>query len=442
MDRPELHHVALDHELALLKAEERIGIDVGFIRRRPRKIEPLQLLKAFCMLLPGSCPSLRALATVLSVLCSEAVSKQAVAKRIGRPWVEFLKQMLALLLCRRLDLRPVEALFAPFKRVLLHDSSVLPLPSVMAPYYKGSRDRTGRAYAQAKVQAILDIKNRSYLHCAVTDFTCNDQRAAADVLKLVGPGDLVIRDLGYFVLGILARIADAGAFFVSRYRHGCLLFDPNGLPVDLVEILNKEGQLDRRVCIGKAERLPVRIVAVPLPPSLAQKRRRLLRQNRDHRLNPGKRHLRLLGWAIFVTNVTEDIWSACEIREIYRLRWRIEIVFKAWKSHFGINAYSRTASRYQTESLLYTRLIYILLFQRLLYNPLLYEIDRRHERKLSILKCASFFTQYHWLIPLMTQSSNRHLLIDILGRLCTYDKRKRLNYEEMLENYVKQNHED
>jgi hypothetical protein len=26
--------------------------------------------------------------------------------------------------------------------------------------------------------------------------------------------------------------------------------------------------------------------------------------------------------------------------------------------------------------------------------------------------------------------------------LCTYDKRKRLNYEEMLENYAKQNHED
>ena len=46
MDRPELHHEAFDHELALLKAEERIGVDVGFIRRRPRKIEPLQLLKA------------------------------------------------------------------------------------------------------------------------------------------------------------------------------------------------------------------------------------------------------------------------------------------------------------------------------------------------------------------------------------------------------------
>lgn len=442
MDRLELHHGAFDRELALLRAEDRIGIDVGFIRRKPRKIEPLQLLKAFCMLLPGSCPSLRALATVLSVLRSGAVSRQAVAKRLGGSWVEFLKQMLALLVCRRLELKPVEALFAPFKRVLLHDSSVLPLPSVMAPYYKGSRNYTGRTYAQAKVQAILDIKNGSYLQCAVTDFTCNDQRAAADVLKFVGPGDLVIRDLGYFVLGILARIADAGAFFVSRYRHGCSLFDPNGLPVDLLEILNKEGQLDRRVCIGKAERLPVRIVAIPLPSSLAQKRRRLLRHNKDRRLNPGKRHLRLLGWAIFVTNVTEEIWKACEIREIYRLRWRIEIVFKAWKSHFGINAYSRKASRYQIESLLYTRLIYILLFQTVLYNPLLYEIDRRHAGKLSILKFASFFTQYHWLIPLMAQSSNKNLLVDILGRLCTYDKRKRLNYEQMLENYVKRSHED
>lgn len=96
MKRPELHHQAFDHELALLKADERIGRDVGFIRRRPRKIEPLQLLKAFCMLLPGPCPSLRSLAAVLGIVRSQSVSRQAVARRLNGAWVDFLKQMLAL----------------------------------------------------------------------------------------------------------------------------------------------------------------------------------------------------------------------------------------------------------------------------------------------------------------------------------------------------------
>ena len=129
---------AFDHELAPLVREEKVGMEVGLIRRKPRKIHPLQLLKAFCILLPHG-PSLRALAMVLSVLCAEAVSKQAVAKRIGKPWVESLKQILALMLCKRLKTASAESLFVAFNRVLLHDSSTLPLPEALAPYYPGSR---------------------------------------------------------------------------------------------------------------------------------------------------------------------------------------------------------------------------------------------------------------------------------------------------------------
>lgn len=55
-----------DRELAVVR-EDKAGVEAGFIRRKPRKIHPLELLKAFCMLLPQS-PSLRALALVLSAL--------------------------------------------------------------------------------------------------------------------------------------------------------------------------------------------------------------------------------------------------------------------------------------------------------------------------------------------------------------------------------------
>lgn len=56
-----------------------------------------------------------------------------------------------------------DALFSGFGRVLLQDSSVLPLPAFMARYYKGSRNGYDTASSQAKVQAIPDIKNRSYV---------------------------------------------------------------------------------------------------------------------------------------------------------------------------------------------------------------------------------------------------------------------------------------
>lgn len=421
---------AFDHELAPLVRDDRIGMEAGFIRRKPRKIHPIDLLKAFCMLLPQG-PSLRALAIVLCALCGEAVSKQAVAKRIGKPWVEFLKQMLALALCIRLKTVSTEPLFAAFNRVLLHDSSTLPLPDALAPYYPGSRNQNGR-HSQAKVQAVLDIKSRSYVSFSLTPFTRNDQAAAPDVLTLLEPGDLVIRDLGYFVLRTLKDIADGGAFFISRYRYGCSLYDSHG-PLNLPGLLKKEGRLDRRVYIGSSERLPVRLVAVPVPPEIAGRRRQALQQNRDRRLNPSKDHLFALGWEIFITNVTEEVWTADQIGEIYRLRWRIEIVFKTWKSHFGLTSYGHSASRFQVESLIYTRLISILLFNTVVYNPLHTQIDGQYALKLSLLKLSAFFVNYHWLIPTIVRSINKRLLDDILTRFCTYDKRKRPNYENILE---------
>lgn len=141
----------------------------------------------------------------------------------------------------------------------------------------------------------------------------------------------------------------------------------------------------------------------------------------------------MLGWSIFVTNVTEEVWSAGQIAEIYGLRWRIEIVFKAWKSHFGITSYSRYASLHQFESVIYTRLILILLFHATVYNPLRTQIDRDFGRKLSLLKLSAFFVNYRWLIPIIARSAHHRLLDDILTHFCTYDKRKRRNYENLLE---------
>ena len=418
-----------DHELAPL-VSDRLGMEAGFIQRKPRKIHPLNLLKAFCMLLPQG-PSLRALALVLSALSGEAVSKQAVAKRIGTSWVEFLKQLLALLLCRRFETPATESLFSAFTRVLLHDSSALPLPRELASYYPGAGNQCCHN-AQAKIQAILDIKSRSYVYFSLTPFTRNDQAAASDVLGLLQPGDLVIRDLGYFALKVLARISDADAFFISRFRYRCSLYDPDS-PLDLPCLLRKEGRLDRWVRIGCSEKLAVRLVAIPVPLQVAEKRRRALRQSRDRRLNPSKDQLFLLGWSILITNVTEEVWGADQIAEVYGLRWRIEIVFKAWKSHFGITSYSNSASLRQIESLIYTRLILILLFHATVYNPLRTHINRDFARKLSLLKLSAFFVNYRWLISIIARSANRGLLDDILTCFCTYDKRKRPNYENLLE---------
>ena len=154
---------------------------------------------------------------------------------------------------------------------------------------------------------------------------------------MLRPGDLIIRDLGFFVLSAFADIIRRNAFFLSRYCQTPNVFDPRTRrQIPLAKTLRKQGFLDQTVCLGDEARLSVRLVAVPVSDAVANVRRRKLRQNRDRKLNPSPEHLFLLGWNIFITNVGPDLWPARHLQSIYRLRWRIETLFKAWKSHLAL----------------------------------------------------------------------------------------------------------
>jgi IS4 transposase len=48
-------------------------------------------------------------------------------------------------------------------------------------------------------------------------------------------------------------------------------------------------------------------------------------------------YLELLGWSIYITTITKEIADSTKIYKLYRLRWRIEIIFKAWKGNMNFN---------------------------------------------------------------------------------------------------------
>lgn len=115
------------------------------------------------------------------------------------------------------------------------------------------------------------------------------------------------------------------------------MFDPRTRrQIPLAKTLRKQGVLDQTVCLGDEARLSVRLVAVPISDAVANMRRRKLRQNLDRKLPPSPEHLFLLGWNIFITDVGPDLWPARHLQSIYRLHWRIETLFKAWKSHLAL----------------------------------------------------------------------------------------------------------
>ena len=315
---------------------EALACATGFQQRSQRKIKMLDVTMGIMAVVAAGRMSLERVAASIARRAGKPYSKQALHKRLSATVSAFLLAVFGR--CMEPVTREAvsHGLFASFKRVLLHDSTTLSLPTRYANHFPGSANRR-KTYSQLKIQVVCDLLNGSVEHLSLSGFTRNDQRAAPDILALLRPGDLLIRDLGYFVLSVFADIIARKAFFLSRYLYGTVILDPNTqCPIHLIKRLKKYGFFDAQVLLGKNAKVPVRLVAVAVSDAVANQRRRKLRQNRDHSLNPSRDHFFMLGWNIFVTNVDSQVWPANQLPIVYRLRWRIETLFKAWKSYLAL----------------------------------------------------------------------------------------------------------
>jgi hypothetical protein len=308
----------------------------GFLRRCPRKILMTKFLLALLALAVEPFLSLERIASVIGLVSQCSYSKQALHKRLTPAIERFLAQVATALFGQLPEARArLTGLFAPFRRVLLHDSTVQALPDHLAKIFPGSRNQH-KGCAALKIQFVTDLLSSQLIHLSLSGFTRNDQTAARDILEVAQPGDLIIRDLGYFVVRAFQWIAELGAFFVSRCRTDVTLYDARtAAPLNLAAELRRCPYFDRQVLLGP-QKLLVRLVALPVPEEVANRRRHKAKQNRDKRCHPNAQRLFLLGWNLLITNVRKAIWPAKALAVIYRLRWRIEMIFKAWKSHLGL----------------------------------------------------------------------------------------------------------
>jgi hypothetical protein len=319
-----------------------------------------------------------------------------------------------------------------FKRVLIQDSTTIKLTPKLAAVFPGSSNHWGSKNGQLKIQATYELLTQRFVSFSLSGFTRNDQAAARDVLALVRSGDLILRDLGYFVVNSFQCIAEAGAFFLSRIRLDVKIYDPiTHKELNLLGQLRRYGQLDRDVLLA-GQMMPVRLVALKLPEAVAAERRRKAKMNRDKRCKPNSRSLKLLGWAIFITNVQAQLCGAKTVAEVYRLRWHIETLFKVWKSHFRITEVP-DGSESQLLVVIYARLLFLTILAQVASVNLLdpWEVHKPPPR--SILKVAALLGDFFlvlcfqaWNIKL---SEALAVQLDYHGR---YDRRSRQNFVETL----------
>lgn len=381
----------------------------------------------------NSC-SLRQHAILLGITSGITVSKQAVHKRLAAHLPEFLQACLGAAI--RFRLAADRSLGAGgFGRILVQDSTCVSLSPRLAARFPGPANHTGKSQASVRIQCLYDLLSESFAWFSLSAFTRNDQSAATDVLGLLKPNDLLIRDLGYFTLASLKGIAAAKAFFLTRWRYKVALLDcDTGEPLNLRRLLRPGTTLERSVLLGENKKLPVRLVAIALPEPVANERRRKARANRDRRLNHSADYMYLLGWNLFLTNADALRLPIQQVSKLYRLRWRIEIIFKAWKSHLGLTRIDKLGSR-QIEALLYGLLLLVVLTHRqpLAPNhcpPPTGSVSRPQPPALSLLRLSDFIGNYLLVLLLGPLPPDQLLerLLDQINAHARYDRRKRKNY--------------
>lgn len=426
---------------SVLPATFRLGLDPeeigniarrsGFMKRRPRKIEPNTFLQALVAMTVSPGFSMRVLAITVGLLSGNVVSKVAVFLRMKPEVIDFVREALfhSLSTTSRLKEEVGKGVFTFFRRVLLQDSTNLSLPQKLGDSFPGAKNQSGKTSASVRLQTIYNALTETFVSFQLTAWGCNDQCASPSILDVIREGDLVIRDLGYSSLRVFRSIGQNNAFYLSRYSHKIALFHATGKRFDLLGSLKKHGALDELLLAGSEEKLPVRVVATPVPESVAGERRRKLLHNRDRRLNPDPTHLALLAWEIFLTNVPQKIWDAETVCRIYGVRWRIEIIFKSWKSHFNIHAFDHPTPT-EVELLIYARLMYITLFQTCFFTQLAAYVYDTTGQHLSVLKAADFFSQR--VLLALLRGSGYPLILQQILKHCTYEKRnKRANYGQI-----------
>lgn len=428
--------------------------DCFFTKLKESKIKIEPFIYGFILFLLNHGNSLNQWAMQIGDLGGFLLSKQGLSKKLHMGVAYFMEQLLLCVLRKRIqqtaettDCKDLKrGLLSTFGNVYLEDSTCIGLPKNLSEYFKSSYTPY-KASATARLQICMNLKSHHLTSISLQSYRDNDQKHASQIVSLLKKGDLVIRDLGYHVLSAFKAIISVEAFFLSRLRTDVLLYLPTDTdkPTDLYQYLtncdkNGQNQVSISVLLGKTEQLPVRFVALKLPQNVADERRRKARLNRDKRQKLTEVSMYLLGWVLFITNVPVDIWKTLDLPKVYRMRWRIEIIFKTWKSHFHFEHIFQTTGMTYPRALIsfYLLLLFLTLFFVRWFDYFFSKIIEKTQPNLQWLSIFKFADYVRILFNVFIAHFVEDKLDDLVDRVqyyCCYDKRKRLNESQLLYYY-------
>jgi hypothetical protein len=323
------------------------------------------------------------------------ISEQSIDERLDEKSVNFLSQLFSQAVKRFAVDEPLGIkLLEQFKAIYLLDSTQISLPESMADLFPGAGGNASSA--SLKIQLVFDflcgqIKQTEFCTGREPDQGYRGHKS------LIAKGVLLLMDLGYFVLDTFKQINDCGGYFLSRFQAQTALLTPTGERLALKKLLDAQTTplAELEVLIGNRNQhqVPCRLIMIRLPQEVADRQRQKAKENAQrHGRQVTQEYLKLLDWALFVTNVPVALLRSEHVASLYRIRWQIELVFKMCKSFCGLD-YIASLRPHRILTELYARLIGVVLTYFLI-APFRLPYGTTANREISPFKVRQIFQRF------------------------------------------------
>ncbi|MCQ6562198.1 IS4 family transposase [Paenibacillus mendelii] len=415
---------------------ERLARTTEFVRRTSKYRG--QELVTLCVWLSHNLAS-----TSLTQLCSEleatteiSMSPEGLNQRLNEKAVAFLRELFARLL--KIELGSSSSIPSVYQnhflRIRILDSTTFQVPDSLTEHYPGAGG-CGHT-AGVKIQLEYDLHSGQFLNMDIGAGKKNDKTFGTTCLSTLRPGDLCIRDLGYFSLEDLDQMDQRGVSYVSRLKLNNRIYQKNSepaffqdgtikkqteyLPLDLEEIMHgmQPGETVevRDTYIGRYQKLPARVILYRLTEVQVKKRRKdQAYKEKKKGMKYSDKSKRLTEINVYITNIAWEIVPKEHVHDLYSLRWQVEIVFKTWKSFFQMDR-CKDVKRERLECHLYGQLIAILICSSTLFR-MRELLLREKQKELSEYKAFYTIQTYFPLFHQAIQQQNTQAYTKILLRL-------------------------
>lgn len=191
---------------------------------------------------------------------------------------------------------------SPIKRLVIEDASAQVMPKSNAEEFPAHGNHHGST-AGVKIDFTYDLIAGEVIAHSLEQATRQDKLIGKETLAEVKAEDLVVRDMGYFIIDEFSVIEDLDACLLTRLPLTTDAALESGKALEKLLKITKKDVLNLQVTIGE-QRKKCRLVAIRAENTVARKRRAERRkQARAKGKQPGQKALIRDGWHIMLTNL-------------------------------------------------------------------------------------------------------------------------------------------